>query len=336
MRKIILSALMIMGVMNVTKAADWNMYDTKVPLDSIITDGGRISSKVEVEYQNGNISCLTYYYKTGETWDLRSRQQYSYDAQGREIELLMQSFTDGAWVNDTKTTRTYGVSNAQEPSLILTEYWYKAENKWINQTKSEVTFNGAGLPTDYHMYTWVSDAWSAIQWNQIKYNEQNQRSESYLLNWLIAKNDWVNSMRYIYYYDDRGNTIKTTSDEWDQTVEPNDWTLVNTEEVEYNDDNKPILITTTREQKSLMTYKSMNEFFYNNIGDMEQLIVWVWNSSEMKYELNSTTNFYYRAGQAIESVAGNSAIVTRKLFRDGQVLIQKGDKTFTLTGQEVK
>ena len=57
MKKIILSALMLMGVISVTKAGDWNIYDSKVPLDSIVMESGRTWSKMEVEYENGKISC---------------------------------------------------------------------------------------------------------------------------------------------------------------------------------------------------------------------------------------------------------------------------------------
>lgn len=40
--------------------------------------------------------------------------------------------------------------------------------------------------------------------------------------------------------------------------------------------------------------------------------------------------------QALDPVTGNPSSVTQKLIKDGQVLILRGDRTYTLTGQEVK
>lgn len=337
MKKIILSALMLMGVISVTKAGDWNIYDSKVPLDSIVMESGRTWSKMEVEYENGKISCLTYFYRASDAaWDISSRQLYTYDAQGREVEMLLQSFTDGAWRNSNKTVRTYDSPNAKEPSKTVTSYFHKGSQQWINQDKTEVTFNSDGLPTDYRIYTWLTDAWSAVQWGQVKYNEQNQRSEYILQTWIKSKEAWVNSMRYIYYYDDHGNTIKTTSDEWDQTVSPNDWTLVNTEETSYNDGKKPIVSISTREQKSVIISRYKYEFFYNSVGDTEKLVAWDWNISGESWVLNATDRFYYHDGQAIESVTGSPSSVTHKFMKDGQVYILRADKLYTLQGQEIK
>ena len=48
------------------------------------------------------------------------------------------------------------------------------------------------------------------------------------------------------------------------------------------------------------------------------------------------TNIIEDAPTAIDTVTNNPSPVTNKLLRDGQILILRGDKTYTITGQEVK
>ena len=42
------------------------------------------------------------------------------------------------------------------------------------------------------------------------------------------------------------------------------------------------------------------------------------------------------AHEDIETVSGKEALTTEKLYRNGQVFILRGDKTYTLQGQEIK
>lgn len=49
-----------------------------------------------------------------------------------------------------------------------------------------------------------------------------------------------------------------------------------------------------------------------------------------------TISFVTNSPQAIDHLTGNPSSVTQKLIKDGQVLILRGDKTYTLTGQEIK
>lgn len=41
-------------------------------------------------------------------------------------------------------------------------------------------------------------------------------------------------------------------------------------------------------------------------------------------------------GSAVENTFAGNACTQQKVFRDGQVLIQRGGKTYTLTGEEVE
>ena len=49
-----------------------------------------------------------------------------------------------------------------------------------------------------------------------------------------------------------------------------------------------------------------------------------------------TLSFRTDGSEAVETISGDKAPKTTKLIRDGQLLILRGDKTYTLTGQEVK
>ena len=38
----------------------------------------------------------------------------------------------------------------------------------------------------------------------------------------------------------------------------------------------------------------------------------------------------------LEPITGNPSPITQKVIRDGQILILRGEKTYTITGQEIK
>ena len=49
-----------------------------------------------------------------------------------------------------------------------------------------------------------------------------------------------------------------------------------------------------------------------------------------------TISFVTNSPQALDPVTGNPSSITHKVIKDGQLFILRADKTYTLTGQEVK
>ena len=57
--------------------------------------------------------------------------------------------------------------------------------------------------------------------------------------------------------------------------------------------------------------------------------------TEVKVKIGAILCLAHRQTEGFDALT-NVAPQTRKIIRNGQILIQKGDKTYTLTGQEVK
>ena len=56
-------------------------------------------------------------------------------------------------------------------------------------------------------------------------------------------------------------------------------------------------------------------------------------TSEIK---NGDVVILEHAPQAIDQITNDSSSITNKVIRDGQLIIHCGDKTYTVTGQEMK
>ena len=198
-------------------------------------------------------------------------------------------------------------------------YWDDATSKWVNNVKYTVEYNASNDTT----------VWMRLQWSE-------------------DKNGWVNDQMKEFTWQAKGiKTVQTTSNwknnDWDKTGEGS-WK--NSFEYAYTyNSNNDVLTQIRREwsdEKGAMVEVNMVENAYDaKTGVLLRARYCVLSETTKKMELAISTTYYYQGVEPLGIVKVNAETFNlnsdaRKFFRNGQILILRDGKTFTLSGQEVE
>ena len=283
--------------------------EPKALLDSVIIDQGTFSSKYEYTYNQSNlVSSEVYFTQKSGKWVQSRKKDYTYNAMGN-VELCM------LYVPNIDT------------------------NGWQNNTKSEYVYNSQGdqIERTDSMWNMDSEMW-LTRYQQLKtsytYDADDRITSS--IDSFLYLNIYTQVYKYIYKYDASGKLIARETFFWNEDLEA--FGEAGKRIYTYDSDGNLIEILTYDWDKQGKTYK-MNvryQMIFDLNGYLISEVVSMLKDDGEWLLINKNTYYYHGYNTAIDYIETSGNALSTKFFRDGQLFIQRGDKTYTVTGQEVK
>jgi len=165
------------------------------------------------------------------SWTNSVFSSYSYDASGNLISLLSQEWQNNAWVNDGMGTYTYDNDGNR-----LSSFWQDWQNNtWVNSRQSTCTYDTFGNMLTSMDQVWQNNAWANyLLWTYTYDAGGNMLTELYQEG---QGSSWVNYEQGAFSYDASGNLLTLIRQEWQY----NTW--VNYLSYTYTYDNQGNLLT---------------------------------------------------------------------------------------------
>ena len=242
-------------------------------------------------------------YVSGE-WKDQSRHTYTYYTNGMVKSEVVENYKDGALVNYSKTYYEY--NSALQQTLAEVSLWDATETDWVPYNKYMRSYTD-GLLTLVHRqnYNKSKSAWIDDFKTSYSYTADGQVQEELTTSYLSSK--WTNSNRYLYTYDAQGNKTRKGQQYWD--AESGVW-------YDYAEETWLYELDGAKVTEAYSTY----------------------SQADKKWKFSyASTSFYTLPETGIVTVNGEGLTVKgRKIFRDGQVLIERGGVIYDLKGQVIK
>ena len=137
----------------------------------------------------------TYY--TNREVDYLYNATYQYDDQGRVNQETWTSSTDGInWTNYLKGIYTFNDNN----SIIHEDWQYWYEPSWISYLQYNHTYNSFNKIEYTEGLSFYDDQWQLYDNYSYLYNDNQNVSLLVAKLWSAEEDDWVNSYKYTYTY----------------------------------------------------------------------------------------------------------------------------------------
>ncbi|MFT3909187.1 MAG: T9SS type A sorting domain-containing protein [Ferruginibacter sp.] len=159
------------------------------------------------------------------------------------IEQVLQSWSNGNWVNSTKFTSSYDTNCYLIHSLSQT--WDATTSSWLNSGQTSYTNNSSGKQLTTLDQSWSAGAWQNSSrstytydaannmltagfdyfdngnWingaiNTYTYDAGGRATGSYQVAWDANSNSWINDSKNILTYDSNGDNTESVSQAWDE------------------------------------------------------------------------------------------------------------------------
>jgi YD repeat-containing protein len=212
---------------------------------------------------------------------------------------------------------------------------FNEDGGWIefDYKFDDIVYDAFGNPISWTRFVWNQEtsAWEPAEYSVIQYD---------LLGNIVYERDstieggetYVHETTCQYTYDNEGRVlsdIRSDNNKREYTYNSNGDVLTVTEYYGYfsetYDEN---LGEYVRDSAATWEKVSFKQYIYNSSSNLDKII-------EYRDTPFAVTTYFYSPLEAIENLRSDSDKPV-KLFHNGQVLILRGDKTYTLTGQEVK
>ncbi|GAA4312158.1 T9SS type A sorting domain-containing protein [Nibribacter koreensis] len=165
---------------------------------SILTvTNNRVSQEIYQSYEEG-------------TWKNVEKENYSYDAAGKPVEILYYEMENGNWVPEEKTIIEYAGGSAL-PTTVTEQEW--SGSAWVNDEREvNMVWDEASKASTTHWRDWnviaseyqefVNGAWVNVD----KRSTAFQDNGSYIETWYEwVNNAWVIDSRDVVVFDAKGN-----------------------------------------------------------------------------------------------------------------------------------
>ncbi|RNI23632.1 T9SS type A sorting domain-containing protein [Rufibacter latericius] len=157
------------------------------------------------------------------TWKTDSKSTYTYDAQGRQSTITMQSSTSTTpLVNSDKYIYTY-TGNETRPTTIVYQEWDATTNTWKDDERdtnfmwtSEATNPAGYIMYETQTYDAATNTWTNSERNNSSYNSTTRTLT--LTTEDASGTTWVNREREIITYDDKMNLTGLLTQEWENNA----------------------------------------------------------------------------------------------------------------------
>jgi len=204
-------------------------------LDSIIKNYWDESSSQWIDYAkfeylydiNGYLISKTDFYKTEGLWTVSSKDEWSYDENGNNIEYIVYSSGEsGELIPSYKKESTFNTSNNIE--LSMRYYWSSYENQWMPTGKDEYSYD-TGNNTLVLGYQYEEGSWNNSYKIENTFDEGNRLIIHVFYLTEEGGGSFYEYYRDVFTYDDSDNLL-TFIQYWDGSSSPHSKT-----EIEYID-----------------------------------------------------------------------------------------------------
>lgn len=252
---------------------------------------------------NNQMATETFQQYVSGAWKDQSRTSYAYYSNGTLKSEIVENYKDGAFVNYSKVYYEY--NSALQQTLAEVSLWDATKTDWVPYYKYMRSYTD-GLLTLVHRqdYNKSNSAWVDDTKISISYTDDGKVKEELTTSYLSSS--WRNSNRLLYTYDAQGNKTRKGHQYWDAN---------NGVWYDYSED------TWLYELDGAKVTESHRNF--NN------------TTQEWQFDY-ANVNYYTLPGTGIEAVSSQPSAISRKIFRGGQVVIERGGVIYDLKGQVIE
>lgn len=230
-------------------------------------------------------------------WNTNGKSEYVYNADGNVLSATAYTWNGSSWIESTRYTYDYD----QSGFAIRQEFAFCMEGLWIPYQKSDFTNDTEGQRIAATEYMWDGYEWTP--WKQWEYTYDTNGNKITDTGYAMEDEEWVKNDLWQYTYDENGNMTLEVSYEW------YDETPMGSSKWEYTYDENG--------------YKIREDYAYGTDN------VWY----PYGYYL------YYYSDPKTSDIKVQTVVATpgsRKVYKDGTVLITTPNKTFNLNGISTK
>jgi len=161
---------------------------------------------------------------------------------------------------------------------------------WVNNSKSEYTYDANNNRTSYIRYSWQDDTWKNSYKQEYTYNANNNKTLDISYYW--QDNAWIGSYKTEYTYDANNNRTLNINYSWQN----NEWTNADKSEYTYDTNNNQTLYFYYSWQDNTWINNSKTESTYNANNNQTSSISFNWqddawiNSSKNEYIYDTNNN----------------------------------------------
>lgn len=174
-------------------------------LESKIWDNGLmtwVSDYNDSIYYNANndISLIKSFAFNGTGWDPEFMGTITYTGANKISSMLTQFWDTGSssWLNEDKTDYTYNGSN----QLIVTKYTTWDAGAWVNNDLDSMYYGAGNFPIKTINYSWDAMAmqWQANMRNDYSFNSLDQITQNMTYFWNTLSSNWELTQKTDYHY----------------------------------------------------------------------------------------------------------------------------------------
>jgi len=157
--------------------------------------------------ENGDLVHVAFASDFGGWW----MEEYSYNANGNLVLIINISESEGSW----KEEYNYDVDG----NLILTEFFRRDSDndEWKQWRRMEDSYIESGNITLHIVYIADEEQLRLDKRFEYDYNETGLVMSEIESSWSRSKNDWKNSNKIVYTYDEYNNLMLSIEYNWDET-----------------------------------------------------------------------------------------------------------------------
>ncbi len=183
-------------------SGNWVEQDSNFLVYSGTRGGELVNGTLEADFDTRQ----TWYWQNG-TPTNTNLYENTYDAENRLTQEVVKEWVNGAWINASRETNTYGPFGITN---FLLEEW--DGSAWVGAYRLSYTFDANGNQTSGQRDNWSGSMWVGSTKTISTYDADNQRIVKVTQN--FVSNNWRNQSRDSYTYDTAGNIVIATYESW--------------------------------------------------------------------------------------------------------------------------
>ncbi len=182
--------------------------DRKTTLSMVLYDStwDTSSSRFEYTYQNDKITeAKVFSLETDSSWVEYEKYVYTYTAEGKLSEVINWWQLNGEWSLVSRNVYTYDNSGRQLECVL--EDWNESDSIWEIDQKGEYTYNADGTLSMFYTVEWYggSDTLASEYKYGYSYASEGEYKEIIGVCREYGDSSWQNYLKCIFEYDTKGN-----------------------------------------------------------------------------------------------------------------------------------
>ena len=291
-------------------------------------------TKTVYEYdQSGNLTqelYLTWDFQNG-TWKARNQMEYFYNEQGQLMEK--QTINWNSWLNDwepvSKEEYTYN-SDGKLVTKINNESYLMPGKTLEFRSKEEFSYSGNVVTDIYSSYNFTTSIWDVCVEHVITNNAAGNMLSNYSYRW--NGSDWGNLSKAENIYES-GKLKTACTYYWREGTEV--WDNQTKEEYSYESGQTTMVHYEGKESSWMATTKTV--YAYDIDGDLVTATLYHWSNDTSDWVAFSLSSYYYNGDpEGMDEITQQPTANSQKLLINGNFYILRDNKTYDMTGKEVR